>query len=218
VRAVAESEIPVISAVGHETDTTLIDLAADLRAPTPTAAAEKAVPVRENLLAQVIDDGARLFQSVLRMVQDRRERLRLIQRALGDPLRAIEPLAQRLDTHSERLFIAWRGLFDRRMSRVNEAGGRLRHPRDIVHLAAQRLTNAEQKITYAWREIYTRKANRLENMGTVLGHLSPRAVLGRGYALVQDAKGHVVVTSKQIKSGDRLSIEFNDGTAQTIVE
>jgi exodeoxyribonuclease VII large subunit len=218
VRAVAESKIPVISAVGHETDTSLIDFAADLRAPTPTAAAEKAVPVREHLLAQVIDDGARLFQAATRLIQERRERLHLTQRALGDPGRAIEPLAQRLDEKAERLALGWQGFYDRRAARVSEAAGRLRHPRDIARLAMQRLANAEQKINFAWREIFTRKTNRIENLGTVLGHLSPRAVLGRGYALVQDTQGRVVVSAKQIKQGDRLSIEFGDGKTDAVVE
>lgn len=218
VRAVAESAIPVISAVGHETDTTLIDYAADLRAPTPTAAAEKAVPVRAHILAQVVEDGARLFQVMHRMLQERRERLHLTQRALGDPARAIEPLAQRLDEKTERLSLAWRSLHARNMARVGEAGGRLRHPRDILRLAAQRLLHAEQKIAYAWRETFTRKSNRLETLGTVLGHLSPRAVLGRGYALVQDAEGHIVVTAAQVKPGDRLRIEFGDGKTGAVVE
>ncbi len=218
VRAVAESRIPVISAVGHETDTTLIDFAADLRAPTPTAAAEKAVPVREDLLAQVIDDGSRLFQAAVRLIQDRRERLRLTQRALGDPARALEPLAQRLDEKSERLMLAWRGLFDRRLARLNEASGRLRHPRDILKLAAQRLSNAEQKMVFAWNALYTHKLNQFENKGAVLEHLSPRAVLGRGYALVQDAKGRVIAHAKQIKTGDKLRIEFQDGKTNAVVE
>ena len=218
VRAVAESQIPVISAVGHETDTTLIDFASDLRAPTPTAAAEKAVPVREQLLMQVTDDGNRLFQAMMRMMQDRRERLHLTQRALGDPARAIEPLAQRLDEKTERLALAWHGFHDRRTARVNEAAGRLRHPRDILHLAAQRLANADQKISFAWREIFTRKENRLENMGSVLGHLSPRAVLGRGYALVQDAEGRVIASAMQVKAGDKLRVEFHDGKTGVVAE
>ncbi len=218
VRAVAESKIPVISAVGHETDTTLVDFAADLRAPTPTAAAEKAVPVREDLLAQVEGDGSRLFQAALRLMQDRRERLRLIGQALGDPARAIEPLAQRLDEKTERLSLAWKGLYARYQARVNEAGGRLRHPRDILNLAAQRLSNAEQKIVFAWRALYTRKLHQFENKSAVLEHLSPRAVLGRGYALVQDAKGRVVASAKKIKSGDNLRIEFHDGKTGVVVK
>ncbi len=261
VRAVAESVIPVISAVGHETDTTLIDFAADLRAPTPTAAAEKAVPVREDLLAQVVDDGNRLFQAAIRLMQDRCERLRLTGRALGDPARAIEPLAQRLDEKTERLLLAWRGFFDRRRAQTAEAAGRLRHPRDVVRLAAQRLenadkkltfawrgfhdrstarvtesasrlrhprdiltlatqrlANAEQKMDFAWREIFTRKANQLENKGSVLGHLSPRAVLGRGYALVQNAKGGIISSASQTTSGDKLVIEFQDGKTGVVAE
>ena len=218
VRAVAMSKIPVISAVGHETDTTLIDFASDLRAPTPTAAAEKAVPVREDLLAQVMDDGARLFQAALRLIQDRRERLHLTQRALGDPGRALEPLAQRLDEKSERLFLAWRGFFDRRTARLNEAKGRLRHPRDILKLAAQRLSNAEQKMVFAWKALYARKFNLFENKGAILEHLSPRAVLGRGYTLVQDAKGRVIAYAKQTKTGDKLRIEFQDGKTNVVVE
>ena len=218
VRAVADSKIPVISAVGHETDTTLIDFAADLRAPTPTAAAEKAVPVREEILAQVIKDGARLYQAIVRLLEDGRERLRLIQRALGDPARAIEPLAQRLDEKSERLLLAWGSYYERRAARVSEAGGRLRHPRDILNLAAQRLLHAEQKMSFAWREIFIRKANRLENLGSVLGHLSPRAVLGRGYALVQDAAGNVISSAKQTKTKDKIRIEFGDGETNAVVE
>src|ERR1700761_5544815 len=107
VRAAAASNIPLISAVGHETDTTLIDYASDVRAPTPTAAAEMAVPVRENLLAQVMDCGARLYQCLFRVLHDRRERVDLMSRALGAPVRAIEPLLQRLDEKSERLTLGW---------------------------------------------------------------------------------------------------------------
>src|SRR3984885_11302679 len=106
VRAAAASDIPLISAVGHETDTTLIDYASDVRAPTPTAAAEMAVPVRADLLAQVADDDLRLWDFLRRMLEERRERLMLLNRALGDPARAIEPLVQKLDEKTERLMLA----------------------------------------------------------------------------------------------------------------
>jgi len=218
VRAAAASDIPLIAAVGHETDTTLIDFAADVRAPTPTAAAEMAVPVRADLLAQVMDDGRRLWDSLRRHVNERRERLELMARALGDPMRAIEPLAQRLDERAERLALGWESYFHRRASRVSEAAGKLRHPRDIVSLATQRLITAEHKMQSCWRELFLRKQNRLETLGTVLGHLSPKAVLGRGYALVTDISGHVVTSSKQVKSGDKVRIEFGDGAKKAKIE
>jgi exodeoxyribonuclease VII large subunit len=218
VRAAANSKIPLISAVGHETDTTLIDFASDLRAPTPTAAAEKAVPVRADLLAQVMNDGARLLQSMSRAVGDRRERMMLMARALGDPSRAIEPLAQRLDMQAENLSRSWDAFFHRREARLSEAAARLRHPRDIVALAGQRLERLADKMAVSWREQFTRRSNRLENLGSVLGHLSPLAVLGRGYALVQDEQGHVIAGAKQTKPGQNIQITFHDGKTDAVVK
>ena len=212
------SNIPLISAVGHETDTTLIDFASDVRAPTPTAAAEMAVPVRENLLAQVADDAMRMQQSMRRMLVERREHLGLLARALGDPSRAIEPLLQRLDEKSERLMLGWQAFFERRLGRVMEAGGKLRYPRDIVMLAAQRLQNITHKIDTNWRETFIRKQNTFEHVSTALEHLSPRAVLGRGYALVQDAKGQIITSRAQAKKGEHIRIEFNDGARGAVVE
>lgn len=212
VRAAAASRIPLISAVGHETDTTLIDFASDRRAPTPTAAAEMAVPVRDNLLAQVLDDGLRLEQAARNALSSRRERLALLSRALGDPSRVLEPLMQRLDERSERLALACRALLERRNSRVTELSGKLRHPRDIIKLAAQRLDLLEQRMRSAWRESHLRRQNRMETLGSVLRHLSPRAVLGRGYALVQGADGHMITSRAQAAAADaRVRIEFHDG-------
>ena len=199
VRAAAASMIPLISAVGHETDTTLIDFASDVRAPTPTAAAEMAVPVRADLLAQVADDGAAaLWQVMRRMVEDRRERLNLTERALGDPARVIEPLLQWLDEKAERLTLGWQSYYERRLGRVMEAAGKLRHPRDMLALAAQRLANFDQRRVGAMRENLLRWQHRLEKPAAALNHLSPKAVLGRGYALVQDAAGRVVISSKDV--------------------
>ena len=218
VRAAAESMIPLISAVGHETDTTLIDFAADIRAPTPTAAAEMAVPVREDLRTQIRNNDQRLQQTMRRLVQDRRERLSLTERALGDPARAIEPLLQRLDERTERLGLAWQSYLRRASASVAEAAARIRHPRDVVALAAQRLTHSVHKIETNWREIYLHKKNRLETLGAVLGHLSPRVVLGRGYALVQDSKGRVISSRDQAHVKDHIVIEFHDGVRKAIVE
>jgi exodeoxyribonuclease VII large subunit len=217
-RAAAASDIPLISAVGHETDTTLIDYASDMRAPTPTAAAEMAVPVRADLLEQVADYGARLGQSIRRKIAEQREKLDLLARALGDPARALEPLMQKLDERAERLPLAWRGYHQRRVASVSELGGALRHPRDILRLASERLLNLDHKRQSAWRELFLRRQHRLETITSGLAHLSPRAVLGRGYALVQDANGHVITSRAKAKQGDALSIEFQDGKLGVVVK
>ena len=103
VRAAASSAIPTISAVGHETDVTLIDHAADRRAPTPTAAAEMAVPVRTDLLAQVLDDSRRMVSGLGRLLEEQRIRVEGLARGLPDPVALLRSNEQRLDDLSERL-------------------------------------------------------------------------------------------------------------------
>ncbi len=218
VRAVAASAIPIISAVGHETDTTLIDYVSDRRAPTPTAAAEMAVPVRADLMMQVAETGLRLTQTIRRVAQMRRERLDLTGRALGDPARAIEPLAQRADDMGERLEKALRSFAQQRRSHLNEYSGRLRTPRDRLMIAAQRLQQFEQRRSQLMRERMLRGKALLERLTAELGHLSPRAVLGRGYVIVHDDKGGVVTRRDGLQSGQTLALEFADGKMGVGVE
>lgn len=139
VRAAAASQIPLISAVGHETDTTLIDFAADRRAPTPTAAAEMAVPVRSELLAQVLDDSRRLHGCMTRALELRRQHVAGLARGLGDPQALLEGLVQRLDDRAERLELAMRGGLERRGVAVRQLALKLRHPREVLQMARLRL-------------------------------------------------------------------------------
>lgn len=170
VRAAAASRIPLISAVGHETDTTLIDFASDRRAPTPTAAAEMAVPVRDNLLAQTLDDGLRIEQAIRHAMATRRERMELLSRALGDPARLLEPLMQRLDERSDRLALACRSLFDRHRGRIAELSGKIRHPRDILKLATQRLDEQSGRLALACRALLERQRGKLSETSGKLRH------------------------------------------------
>ncbi len=139
VRAAAESAIPLISAVGHETDTTLIDFAADRRAPTPTAAAEMAVPVRMDLLAWTDQQGARITGALVRGMDQRRQRLRDLGRGLPRPERLLDQPKQRLDYWGERLPQALTSLAQKKRNRLTEAAAVLR-PRTLeVSLQQRRL-------------------------------------------------------------------------------
>jgi len=128
VRAAAASAIPLISAVGHETDTTLIDFAADRRAPTPTAAAEIAVPVRLELIAEVAAKGGRLTGALSRLFGERRIRLEGLARGLPDPVALIGNKAQLLDDRAERLGFALRARLRQAQGEIATLAARLKHP------------------------------------------------------------------------------------------
>lgn len=191
VRAIAECSIPTISAVGHETDTTLADYAADRRAPTPTAAAEMAVPVRADLNATLAEFSARKQRAILRPVQLGRERLEARVSRLPKPEVLVAQAAQRLDDLGERLR---RGLADR----AGRAG-------TALQLAAVRLTPA-----LLTREVAV-KRQQLDALERLRLQLDPRAPLRRGYVLVSDASGHVVKSAADARKQPTLTLEFEDG-------
>jgi len=139
VRAAAASDIPLISAVGHETDTTLIDLVADHRAPTPTAAAELAVPVRAELLARNADLGSRLYTGVDRHLRERQQTVTGLARGLPDPSNLLGQAGQRLDDLADRLPHGLRARIDRARSHLAETGARLGRPKRLLDDAALRL-------------------------------------------------------------------------------
>ncbi len=216
VRAAAASRIPLISAVGHETDTTLIDFAADVRAPTPTAAAEMAVPVRIELLAQVMDLTARLTGTMQRFFEDRAVRLRDLARALPKLPRLIEEQAQRLDDWSERLKNSLEVWFDRKLIKVNELTARLKSQKpQIGHVANQ--LRAETRALVTTMETILRDAQaRFRQAASLLESLSYQKVLERGYAVVRDAKDRPVTSAAKLAAGMALALEFHDGRAPAV--
>jgi len=185
VRAAAASRIPLISAVGHETDTTLIDYAADLRAPTPTAAAEKAVPVRGELIAFVMENQKRMYVSVQRLVQRHGVHLQGLGRGLGDPKRLLEHASQRLDHALARLDTGVRSGFDRRASRLAELAAAL-SPRALLQRkneGAQKLEHLSTRLDLGLAGWVQKRDARLREFGA---KLSPQRVLQK----IADAQRH----------------------------
>jgi exodeoxyribonuclease VII large subunit len=234
VRAAAASEIPLVSAVGHETDTTLIDHAADRRAPTPTAAAEMAVPVRSELLGQVLDLGRRAVTAGHRALGERRIHVEGLARGLPEPQRLVEDKTQLLDDRVERLQLALRGWLVGRRSELRELGARLPHPRQQLGYAAREVATlatrlqavagrlepearrgldrleASARLERAARRLLREAAARLENFAARLETLSYEKTLERGFVLVHGPEG-ILKRAVQVRPGMELALQFRDG-------
>jgi exodeoxyribonuclease VII large subunit len=169
VRAAAASRIPLISAVGHETDTTLIDHAADRRAPTPTAAAELAVPVRAELAHRVAQLDQRLFHGTQRELRQQRERLGGLARGLPDPVSLLGQAAQRLDDLAERLPHSLKGRIERVRLGLAETGARLGSPARLLAEAAARLRGPCEQLAWCLRGHLRDHRRQLERLAGRLG-------------------------------------------------
>ena len=216
VRAAAASRIPLISAVGHETDTTLIDHAADWRAPTPSAAAEMAVPVRAELLARVRDLGARLSRAMASLLTQRRQQVTMLARALPRPDDLLAQARQRFDLAGARLTHALHRLTETKRLALTRAAARLSPARLTDRLAAQRqqVTQLAHRLAQTARQHTARQRARLEALARVLDSLDYRAVLQRGYALVRRTDdGRPLTAARLVTPGLPLTLQFADGTA-----
>ncbi len=213
VRAVAESTIPVISAVGHETDTTLVDFAADWRAPTPTAAAERAVPVLADLRLVLGSQALRLERAAARGVAQRRERADALCRRLPQPVRLIEGPSQRLDDFSGRLPRALTAAANRWQGRLAQAGAALRPAlvRGRRDLSARALATVGTNLDRAGRTITAGHAQRLDAASRLLGSLGPQQVLKRGYAIILAPGETLVARAEAARQEPRLTIRLFDG-------
>ncbi|HTZ66620.1 MAG TPA: exodeoxyribonuclease VII large subunit [Roseiarcus sp.] len=260
VRAAARSLIPLIAAVGHETDWTLIDHVADVRAPTPTAAAEFAAPVRTELLAAIVDLDGRRRGAILRFSQRLRSELRALVRALPGGEAIVADRGQRLDRASETLAQRVRGTIDQRARRTAELARRLARQSPGARLAGrrERLRGLEGRLARVQPLLIERPRRAAEAVGRVfgreaallagrrgaqaaaaermaarmarayderlqsrraqlfsawqlLGAMSYRGVLSRGFALVRDEMQRPLWRATEVKQAQRLEIEFADG-------
>ena len=191
VRAAADSPIPLISAVGHETDTTLIDHASDRRAPTPTAAAEMAVPVRSELMAELGELAHRAQHCLTRRTERARERFGLTICRWPDPKAIFEPMSQRLDELAERLPRSLAARAGSARADMNLVTGRLR--RELVD---QKVARLSERLSAAWKM-------------AELSH--PERPLQRGFARVTDKAGATLTSAASATAARNLRLRFNDG-------
>jgi exodeoxyribonuclease VII large subunit len=212
VRAVAACSIPIISAVGHETDTSLCDFAADLRAPTPTAAAEIAVPVRSELLGQLRELGSRAERCAARSRERAAEQLQVCLRHFPAPEDLLAPQRQRLDELGERLPRALSACLSHARAELSQAAGALRpslleanQRRSSDRLASIRLDPALVR-----RRIEDGRRT-LEALWRIAALAHPNRPLEKGYVRVEDRSGHVLVSSSSARAAGRLRLVFGDG-------
>jgi len=213
VRAAAASDIPLISAVGHETDTTLIDYASDRRAPTPTGAAEMAVPVRRELAERLSQGGLRLTSALQRGLDRKAAELRSAGRALGRPDTLLQGAAQRLDYAAGRLEAAARGQLERSATRLTRASAGLRPQafrRDLGDKRRRFDQAAARLATVSGRDL-SQRATSLKSLGARLEALSHKSVLARGFALVTSQDGALVRRADALSAGDGVTLGFADG-------
>lgn len=215
VRAVVASNIPIISGVGHEVDTTLCDLAADLRAPTPSAAAEQAIRHREEWLGQVSDFGRRLSAEVIDSLSSRREQLINLTERYGfkRPQDALLTFTQTIDRLTRRLLrqgdMNWRD----RLQQVQQISSRPGISRPDVWLTPRHesLRRVGSELATGLSRGLARARERLASQGGALDALSPRAVLDRGYAIALDASGRVIKSVDQVSVGALITTVVSDG-------
>ena len=220
VRAAAASEIPLISAVGHDTDMTLMDFAADHRAPTPTAAAEIAVPVRADLIAGVMDSAHRLVSAMGRGLKNRREKVAGLARGLPEPRHLLEHTTQRLDDRAERLAMALVAQLSHGRAEIDRlaAGLRGRALGESLLRHRERLSGLGRRLGLGLTRCQESATTSLQQAARVLESCSYRNVLARGFAVVRDETGMTLIRATAAVPGQAVEIEFYDSHRGAVID
>ena len=214
----AECRIPVISALGHETDTTLIDHVADLRASTPTAAAELAVPVKTDLVAYLGEVDARLLRACAQKLESTSQRVTIAAHGLVDPADMIQRRAQTLDYALGGLFRGLNQWLSVRTVRLLGLAGRLLPPETKIAEAQGRLSQLSQRFDQQLANGLTQRQQKLDNLLKLLDANSFERVLDRGFALVTDNDGVPIKRAAVAPINAAVTIRFADGGRGAVLD
>ncbi len=216
-RAIRACDVPVIVGVGHESDVTIADFAADLRAPTPTAAAEMAAPDRAALLRALDQRMAQLRRVARNRLQQAQQRLDYCQRAVATPRAPLRTLADRVNTLSLRASHALSRHLAGLRRRSQQPAARLQRSAPRVEPRLHRLQQRSAALAGAARHLLDGRQLRLQTLLARLQALDPHAVLARGFALATDAEGRIVTDAARLAAGDLLRLQFARGAASARV-
>ncbi|PLR86159.1 exodeoxyribonuclease VII large subunit [Bacillus canaveralius] len=214
-RTIFESRIPVISAVGHETDYTIADFVADMRAPTPTAAAELAVPHIDDLMERIMNRQTRLLRAMKEKVAAQNQRLNRMQKsyAFRYPQRLYEQKIEQVDKRREQLVKGAQKLFVLKSEQHRRELGRLNrvHPRELLSEAVASYKRSNRSLKKALGNIHANKQKDLHSMLTTLEALSPLKIMNRGYSLVYKDDGQLVKSIAAVKKDESIEVKMADG-------
>ncbi len=210
VRSVYKSSIPVISAVGHETDTTLIDFVSDLRAPTPTAAAEKAVPVRDELISRIDELNLRIKSSFNNKLYFNKDRINYLIKLLGKPDKIFEDKTQKLDFIYKDFENLFKDIFVEKKNKITQCAQYLLPPKILISNLVSKQQLLETKFKNFLENIINSKETKLNSLNQLLEASSYNRVLERGFSLVMNNKGEPIKLSSEAPKNANVKIKFSD--------